>query len=356
MVPEGDIRPADLSSLRRRLEDANFEVAEWNLVEDKPAAAEGRGQVLLILPPPAIPPMPFDQNAPIEPFGPQHLDKIRQAINEGAPAIFLAMWMPPRQYSMFTPAVSPPYLPGEYLKEDWGIEVLTDYLVFPAAPDTTQPGMFRVDPLRLTYLRLNTFADHPIGQNLQGQRTMWRFLCPIRVDALPEGVTVEPVLTVPAEWTDTWATNRLEELFAQFLETQSTVAPDYAAGDLKPPLNVAVAASRAEGEEAKPARVVVLAMGGSLMDGYLDGRVQVLDSEGSISVTDPPRADADVVVNSAYWLIGRQWFIAPGPSMVQPIAMVPEATRKLLWGLTVIGLPAAVLLVGGIVLAIRRAS
>ena len=72
-----------------------------------------------------------------------------------------------------------------------------------------------------------------------------------------------------------------------------------------------------------------------------------------MTLTDPPRANADLVVNSVYWLIGKDIYIALGPAQIKPVAMIPETTLNVLWALCVIGLPVVVLALGGTVLLFR---
>ncbi len=354
MIPPADISPANLTTLQRRIEQANFEVKQWNLTEPRPEADPDRPQVLIILPPAPTPSMPMGGEK-LQSFGEEHLSKIRQAIDEGLPALFLAQWAVPHQMSPWTPPVSPPYPMNTYLQEDWGLRVLTDYVVIPAVPDPNQPGKYKIDPMRFTHLPLNTYSDHPIGRPLQAQRTLWPQVAPVQIAGdVPEGVSVEPLLTVPANWQTTWATGRFEALVAQFLsEEGSFVSPDYAAGDIHVPFDVAFTAARDKSDAAKPSRIVVLGTSGGLVDGYLDQRVGVLE-QGAIRLDDPPRANADLVTNSLYWLIGREHYIARGPAQIQPIAMIPPATMRTLWALCVVALPLAILGLGGIVLLGRR--
>jgi len=141
--------------------------------------------------------------------------------------------MPPRRLSFFSPPARLAYGFGDYLREQWGIDVRTDYLVVPAVADENLPGQFKIDAERFSYLPLSTFTDHPIGRPLQARRVLWMGLCPVSIAPdRPEGVTVQPILTVPGNWRDTWATNRIEEMLAQFQTAEgSTIAPDFQAGD-----------------------------------------------------------------------------------------------------------------------------
>jgi len=351
----GSINPDKLSKLTERLEEANFEVERWNLKDARPEPEQDRRQVLLVLPPVEVPPMSMSGREKPIPFGDEHLSKLRAVIDEGTPAIFLALWEPPRQMSFFGPAVSPPYLLGEYLEEDWGIEVLTDYLIVPAVADPDVPGKLRPDIIRMNYFPLSSFSDHVIGKNLQGQRMLWQQLAIVRQASPPESVQVDSLLTVTEAARNVWATRRLDELIMQFQTAEgSAISPAYEAGDLATPFDVAVVARRSEGEQKSPARIVVLGLAGGLRDSCLDQRVHVLGPDGSLSQSDPPSANADPVINSAYWLVGRDGYIARGPAQIKPIAGVPVWAMWFWQGVFILGLPLSVLVVGGVILLVRR--
>ncbi len=355
MSPPADIAVADLSVLRRRLESANFKVEEWNLRDEMPSGQETGALAMLVLPPP--PSIPIGPAAGDEGgFSAEHVRKVREAIDAGIPAVFLASFMPPRQLSFFSPPVRPAYGFGDYLREQWGIDVQTDYLVIPAVADQNVPGQFKIDAERFSYLPLSTFSDHPVGRPLQAQRVLWMGLCPVSIAReRPEGVAAQPILTVPGNWRSTWATSRIEEMLAQFQTTEgSMIAPDFEAGDLAPPFDVAVAAARAGDEQGLPVRIVALGVGRSLTDGYLDEPVGRLDADGTLSLTDPPKANADLVINSLYWLTGREQLIASGPAQVRPVKLLDRRTLTILKLLVLGVLPAAVVALGGLVLLVRR--
>ncbi len=274
----------------------------------------------------------------------------------------------------YMPPLSPTYGFADYLRRTWGIDVKTDFLVIPALADETQPGLFRIAPARFNYIPLNTFTSHPIGKPLQAQRVLWSALAPIlATDPAPAGVHITPVLQVPASWQSTWATRRLEDLQVQLESQGAYVRPDYQAGDIAPPFAVAVAATRSgvarpaaatttattasmpqSSPVAAPARIVAMALGGGLVDGYLDRRVGQLDARNTLVLADPPRSNADVVINSVYWLTGREALISAGPAQVKPVAMIPTATMNLLRAIYLIGLPLGVVLAGAAVLLARR--
>ncbi|MCK4276067.1 MAG: hypothetical protein KAX78_06115, partial [Phycisphaerae bacterium] len=109
MVPLADIDPRQLGTLKKRLEEANFLVKEWNLGQDmpKPQPDEPDTQVLIVLPPPPgmqgmMPGQGMGQ------FTAQHVNRIRAAIDSGTHAIFLALFLQPRM-SRFGPPIQQPY-------------------------------------------------------------------------------------------------------------------------------------------------------------------------------------------------------------------------------------------------------
>ncbi|MHC4294670.1 MAG: DUF7088 domain-containing protein [Planctomycetota bacterium] len=354
-LPAAEISPRNLSELRRRLEGANFEVKNWNLDEELPSPEGERPQVLMVLPPQFVPPIPMGEE--FKHFGDEHMEKIRNAIDDGVPAIFLTQFFWPRQLTNYTPPASPPYQLSNYLKGEWGIDARTNFLVTPAVPDETHPGKFKIDPYRFAYLPLNTFSTkHPIGEPLQGQRTFWRSLCPIlTTSSPPKGVSVQSLLEVPQSWSTTWATGEIMKMVRQFQQDDSGfVSPNYEGGDLPAPFDVAVAGVREGSENVNPSRIVVLGLGAGFVDGYLDQRIGVLNPDRTIALTDPPRTNADLLVNSVYWLVGRDRYIARGPAKIQPVAMIPQTTVTLLWISCVIALPLLIVALGGAVMLLRR--
>jgi hypothetical protein len=163
--------------------------------------------------------------------------------------------------------------------------------------------------------------------------------------------------------TNVWATDDVLRLIREAHNNpDNLVSPHYDAGDLRVPLTVAVAAARGaapaadtqpETAPAKPTRIVVLGVGSGLLDWYLTSPIRVQD-EGGFHTIDPPRANADLVVNSAYWLVGLENYIAAGPVAIEPVDDLSKTTRNVLWVLCVIVLPLAVLVGGSIVLIMRR--
>ena len=361
-VPMG-MTPDAFKALTKQLVESNFEIAEWNLTDPAPPEpTEGRQQVLLLLPPaPAIP----SPQIPIPQFGPAQLERVRSAIDDrGTPAIFLAHFIPPQQVAQNRPPISLPYSYSPYLQEDWGIYVMSDHLVMAFDKSKNQPGKFNFSQPKNQYMRLSYFTDHPIGKPLQAQRMLWRLICPVTVPVdendnptMPQGVTYSPLLQVPQGRNDIWASRRFMELFQErYASDDFLVEPKYGAGDVEAPFDVAAAATRTGDDSHKPSRIVVLPMAISLLDGYLDAKVDTGGAEvsGERMSSSPPRANADVIINSVYWLSGHESFISRGPVRIKPVELLPAKTMSAIrWSVT-LGIPALILAIGGIVMLIRK--
>jgi hypothetical protein len=147
------------------------------------------------------------------------------------------------------------------------------------------------------------------------------------------------------------------ELFQErYASDDFLVEPKYGKGDVEAPFDVAAAATRTGDESHKPSRIVVLPMAISLLDGYLDAKVDTGGTEaaGERMSSSPPRANADVIINSVYWLSGHESFISRGPVRIKPVEILPANTMSALrWSVT-LGIPALILAIGGIVMLIRK--
>jgi len=370
LLGDPEISAHHLKELKRQLAQANFDIEEWNLDDPAPWDIDDRSQprVLVLLPPPE--PLPFGgQEAPGR-FSEVHLAKITEQIDAGTPAIFLTHFMKPRGFLGMN--AQPAYAYGDYLRAAWGIDVRVDSTFVPVDPDPALPGRYRLNSDRLSYLPLSLFTDHPIGRPLRGQRMIWLELCPVVVDAPPAGVAADPLLVIPEGWNDTmWVTTNIMDLAARVQRHGGLIEPDFAGGvDVRIPergFPVAVAASRSPAEEAttdtrpaadpeaapQPVRIVVLSMGSSLADGYIDTEVPTWPG-GTLVLSDPPEANGEVVVNSLYWLIGREGQIAASAAVSRPIQAVSAPLYRALWVACVLVVPLIVVGIGGAVMIVRR--
>jgi hypothetical protein len=283
---------------------------------------------------------------------------LKSEIDKGTPAVFLTE-------SQIKSARATPHdkKVTEYLASDWGISVMSDFVTIPAVRDSVDPTRFKIDNLRNRAMPQSNFSPHIISKGLNGQRLLWRALstCPLAKIDPPKrpGLTVTSLLTVPENQTATWATARFFELQAQYRSTEgSFIRPNFTAKkkpDIKPPFDLAIVATR-QGDTAtneEPNRIVVLGVGASMTDSYLQANVEVHAQNRTTSLADAPAMDADLVINSVLWLGGLQERIAAGPAVSKPIN-VQSHTRTMLMIACAIGLPLLVLASGVCVMLTRK--
>lgn len=284
-------------------------------------------------------------------FGPEHVQKVRKVIADGAPAIFLAGYLRPRFWGQTTP---PEYGWADYLKEDWALDVKTALRIVLGERDPLEPDKFVMPILRWDFLPLSTFVeDSPIGKPLRARRFYWLSACPIaKVAPGRDDVTVDEILTLPADMDNMWAAADAEQLWQRIISGRGTgIVPNPDGGDMLPPLSLAVEARKTINE--KEVRTIVLGVGLSYIDGFLTYRVPQLKGE-SLATESPPTGNVDLVVNSVYHLAGRGEFIGAGPAIVQPIKLIRRRTMtlvKIVFGLI---WPALVVAAGGAVMLARR--
>jgi hypothetical protein len=355
--PQSRIPSRALSEVRRRLEAANFKVVDWNLAttDEMPTPEEGTENVYLVLPPaPPAQPNPFNRQAPPGPtFGQEHRDKIRQLLDEDARMLFLASWEVSGGGMFGGPPRTPPYGYGPLLSKDWGINVDNGRRVVWIKPDRQKEDTLMVVLSRFNHMPAGGFLDHPIGSPMRGTRFLILDACPLETqEALPEGVTVEPVLRISAR--ENYIGTELPDLIRIIDKLRNTRSEGRVT--LKPfpphgPFDVMVAAERHEGDKSK-GKLVVMGFGGSLRDQYLTNPVM---SGGDVLRLDPPPTEnADLLVNALYWLQGQTRWIARGPVPVPRVVPIEAgqmiALRVFVWGVW----PAVVFAPGILLWWIRR--
>jgi len=353
-----DIPPGHLQTFYRALADANFEVGVWNLdtpfpqiKNDDTANQQQLQTILLILPTgySRVQIQGLDKNKQ-DKLNKKYRDKIREVINDGAAAIFMGTWLQPRNYGKNI-LIPRSYAFNPYLGKDWGIDVKTRYRLLEGIP---QEGKFAISTQSFKYMLINNFPkDPPVGRGLRGRRLLWANVCPITwKQQLPPGVKILPLLTIPDNMTNIWATSNQQQLANEITQNNGIISPHYETGDMKTPLTVALAATRSGNGSKQPSRIVVLGIAAGFTDRYLKSPVSVAGE--SFRSEPPPRSNPMLVVNSAYWLIGRDGYIAAGPGGTEPVAAMSKTMRSWIWIICVIALPLTLLGIGGVVMLVRK--
>ena len=354
----GPIPSEQLHMLRERLESANLKVTEWNLlvkgpqqqgVPEPPPNPEKLPRVLLVLPPPETPPTPPRGGPPPPRWSKdRHELAIKRLIDSGTPAIFLTGWM----YPQYWQRQSATYVLGDYLRDEWGLDVKTNWRVIQTKRDADRPGKFKLQVQTWQYMGISTFTDHPAGEPLKARRFYWLNACPILpVADSKAGAKLENVLVVPKHRSEIWATSRIDALI-DLVRRREPLEPDTEAKDIVPEFALVVEATKQVGKTK--ARVMAVSTGFSFIDSYVRDPVILLLEDGTIATEPPPAGNVDLLINSVYHLVGKGEYIGAGPATVEPIRLIRQRTMtaiKIIFGLV---WPAAFFLVGGVVMLIRR--
>ena len=312
--------PAMYSQIKTHLEDLNFEVREWDLStqteppEIDPAPAK---TIYVVMKPSSPPPDPRMQQQQT-PFGPQHSQVILDAIADSGRAVFLAGWYP----GPFGP-IPGDYEYDNYLKDTWGIEVEAGVLLLQAV--SVGPNQYRLGG-GAPFMMESSDADHPITKQLKVLRTIFPYVCPLKLaDTPPEGVDLEKL--VWCERSDTlWGAKDIQAYIDQMREEYVHKVK----GDLEGPFTVAAAASKDD------AKVVVISARDFCADEMAFARDLAVTAEGLVVRSRNP-GNLTLLVNTLHWLNDNEGIMGLGRPIDTPTLAIAEGSfgsffvRALVW-------------------------
>jgi hypothetical protein len=308
--------------LADRLRKLNFIVQDWDLLrQHTPPQVPHATKMIYVLTPPSINPQMQGQ---IPPPTPETYKPVLDAIKAGAPALVL----------MEPGGLMSPTVPYGDLAPLFGLTARFNAVAVQKSVVDAATGAERAN----NQLTLKEFADHPITRPIKGLTYGIAAACPLLInDKLPEGVTVAPLINLPAG-PDFWADT---DVYA----VQQLKAKFDAAEDLPGPLPLAVAATRQI--QGGPEQKVVF-FGGHVAEN------QILRARGQNGQLVVP-GNAELLVNSALWVSGTDQLIRTSPEVLQA-RRIGEIGR---WELPIrvlvlAGLPVTVLVFGILVYFIRR--
>ena len=348
--------------LRKKLQDAHFTVLSWNLAaaESPPDVEEGVPPVYLVLPPAEllVPPFVRQQRPDLVELDDTVKQRLYEAIGETGRAVFLCSYAPPQSAMMGPfgtgPVSQPRYPYQDYLQKTWGVDVRNHWRVLEGLPDPRKPGYFGVSAESYAFMSINNFSRHPVSEPFRARRVPMYNVCPIeRAKEIPQGVTVADILTVPPS-DNYWAAQNIEDVIRAILspQTQGLIQKDLdpidGFRDLLSPFPVILAAENDQG-----GRLVVSGHAESTWDGYLNQPIPRRGPKQRVSFDPPPRANADLVVNFAYWVCGREELIGGGP-LLTPVLEPLDPGVKTTLSLAVTGWAFLALVLGAIVMFVRR--
>ena len=314
-----------------RLSNMNFEVTEWNPVgrvaqfgqmppQPRPVAKEGQTLVWVYLPPPPLNPMSPSQTGLLKVSG-----ALKQSLENHEPTlVILPLSIMPRfgQPDPLVQSLGP-----------LGVKADTGKLIFAQVMD----GTGTAHPA--TAIQTQRWADdHPIGQALAGQSAQLTTALALDLPAVPNQ-TNTPLLLTPGE---TWA---------EINWTQGSAPPTQDSNEPTGPFSVAAAI------ENDRQRAVLIGDELFASDSAILSQAMVLTPDGPRTQSVVRAAgNAELFVNSVYWLAGRDELIATGARTqdVRRFKPIEPSTATTVSLLLLIGLPALTLTIGVGVWMLRR--
>ncbi|MBM4016848.1 MAG: hypothetical protein FJ288_00745 [Planctomycetes bacterium] len=329
--------------IAERLRKSNFIVEDWDVLRSpEMPKPEHMTRAILVF----IPPAPPNPQMPMPPPTPESYKPAIDAVKDGAPAVLLAE--PATMFGGGTPYTE--------LFDLFGVTAKTNAVAVHRQVVDAQ-GTERAVP----QIEITRYADHAMTRTLNGLPTMFLTPCPVLVNkTLPEGVTAEAVVTLPAG-PDYWAdTNTFEA-------TRGDAKRDEA-DDIIPTAEtevpLAVACTRKISEPRPPGSGVVGK--DAEQKAVLFGDAQWAEDRVAFYTQSYLRGDtlemrllfpgnAELLVNSILWVSGTEHLITVSPEALKARRIGdPGAWTVPIQVLLMAGIPAAVLAAGIIVYAVRR--
>ena len=329
--------PAPFERMKASLEDVNFTVHEWDLSgqEGMPKIDPPPSRQIFVVLPPEQPRNPFAQPQPPR-FGPEHLAKLKQALGDKARAVFLA------GYEMSSFGMPEPYAYQEYLRDNWGINVLANRLLLQMK--AIAPGKYRLerDPVGMDEMR---YAQNAIVAPLGKSRTMLTWAAPLDIAPTPPtGVTLERLAWLP-KTEGLWSVGDLDFYRKQLTNEFIVRAPDDSEGEFT------VAAAASKGEE----KVAVISSRAFAADQIALAQEWVLTAQG-VAVRPRNPGNVTLMVNTLYWLDDNtEWMSLGSPVDLATLSVERDssamtAVRMISW----IGLPGLAACAGLVMWWVRR--
>jgi hypothetical protein len=310
---------APYQELNQLLTKAGFQTAEWDVQAQKtPPPVEGATRKIYVV----LPPEPPQQNPmqPMPPAGmkPEDRKLVLDAVDQSGMAVFLAGWA---QAASPVPGMGGTYEYADYLKTNWGIDVLYKYLTLHFAPHPEKPGTWvpaSRQPQVLSTDDVVRFTSHEIGAPLQADRAAFVLVAPLvlpKAESMPAGVKMDVIAEVkPTQ--DVWGCGDLPGLEEQFKRRQGITPGEK---DIRAPFPLAVAATKDAATSQPTAttapaerKVVVFSSEDFIRDEF--AQASGLSQVGNKLVLGPLYpANSDLLINALHWLSGEANRIAVGP-------------------------------------------
>jgi hypothetical protein len=323
------------SVIMQRLTQANFKVETWAAGRaDATAPAQGKGVVWIVLPGPPQSPQQMMMGMSQPNTAPIHA-ALAKHLAAGGSALFLAEAQSTPLYGR-----GPTGYPYADVLKPFGVDVAANYVV---VQRYTMQDQERVIP----QLTLKRYPNTPITKPLQSLPTLlagfdMHTAAPTVVrPAADPPAGAHPQVLLEAQGSDVWG------------ESSALGAPEFdKTSDLAAPVPLGVMSTGPH-----DARVVVIGNAIFASNEALNLQTPVMTAGGSIYMVPNYPGNAELMLNSVYWLAGYDNMIAVSPraSAALRIRDIPPGTLMALdWGVLWAGAPLLLLVIGGVVYACRR--
>ncbi len=333
---------APYTAMKQQLEDANFIVEEWDLKtkDTLPQITPTPTRTIFIVLKPEQqqrnPMMP--QQPPEQPFSEKHRQALLTAMGANARAIFIAGWAP----GPFGPVPST-YEYGDYLKQNWGINVDTSALLIETV--NIEPGKYAVARRDFFNMSEPDVASHPIVSGSAARRLGLPWCAPLDLSAAPpQGVTVEKLVTLPKR-DGVWGVKNIQKYQEQLEQREYMTRVE---GDLEGPFDLAAAATKGD------AKVVVVSSRQFAEDEVAFAKALGVGPQGFTIRTRNP-GNVMLLINALHWLNDNTGFMNIGRPIDAAVLEVKNPTTvKAVQALTIFVWPLLALVGGGVAWWVRR--
>ncbi len=350
----GPLSSGAYSMITDRLKDLNFEVMDWsppggNPGERAPAdpnpPAEGKGVVWIVFPPEQSNPQMAAMGMPApSPTG--VIEAVKKHIADGGQVLIFAEQTSTNPFASEGPAG----FPYEEITRGFGVDVKANFMVLKSYD--SQEGSEA-----LPLFELSRFPEHPITKPIQSLPT--RFVAVGRSQmgfvGAPTVVGVDPKKPADVDAQVIVDTGNDRSIWG---ESTVSAEPKFdPKEDLASPVPLAVAASKKVTVSGKQEELRIVVIGSKTLGRNELIQPQLQMRSGALYQVVPYPGNAELFVNSVLWLSGYENMIAVSAKSNAALRIrdiQPAVLTTLRWGVLWGGAPAAALIAGAVVYAIRR--
>ncbi len=332
---------APYAQMKEHLEDINFAVSEWDVKASKtpPTIDPSPTRTIYVVFKPTPPQQgQFGQPSQEPPFGDPEKQAVLGAIGDNGRALFVTGWAP----GPFGPVPST-YEYNDYLNETWGVSVDTSSLII----ETTSiaPGRYAVTRQDFNAMSDLDVHEHAIMSGASARNLTLPSCAPLEVSAsLPEGVTIDKLITQPAR-DGVWGIKNIQAYADQMRDQEFLSKVDT---DLEGPFDLAVCGVNGE------AKVVIVSAIHFALDSVAFARQMSLGPQGFVLRSVNP-GNVSLFVNAMHWLNDNEEYMSLGQPIESGVLQIAsKSTETMVQVLTIFVWPFMVLCCGGVVWWVRR--